>query len=127
MELGNNPIDMWAISIAPGSEGDLLWQKSWQPPPGELSIDDSAASSEENVFLFWAKEPRQIFAFDTQTGNLKWGPTDNQHYLGIFDTYEVIVYGKVISARMSGIVYCYDAQTGILEWTYEADDKFTDK
>lgn len=124
--MGEAPIEMWCISIEPGKEGQLLWQKSWQPPVGELSISWSTASSEEGVFTIWAKETRQLFGFSTNTGEKIWGPTQSQHYLGIFDTYEVIAYGKLLSARMAGIVYCYDIQTGNLDWTYEVVDEYTE-
>jgi hypothetical protein len=37
-----------------------------------------------------------------------------------------VAYGKVFSASVSGIVYCYDALTGDLEWTYEASDPYSE-
>jgi hypothetical protein len=34
----------------------------------------------------------------------------------------LIAYGKLFLGTMGGVLYCHDAKTGDLEWTYEMDD-----
>ena len=93
------------ISIAPGHEGALLWQTSWQPPLGDLTISYGTGSSEEGVFTLRGKETRQVWGFSTETGAELWGPTDSLNYLGIFGIGSSIAYGKLfVNAKMAGVV-----------------------
>jgi outer membrane protein assembly factor BamB len=136
----DKPDTIWSISIAPGQEGDLLFNTTWQPPTGNLSIGLSSASLEDGVFVIAAKETRQYWGFDLDTGQEIWGPTDSQLFL---DSYQiryttgfpeavwgygvnVIAYGKFLSTSFSGRVYAYDVKTGDLEWTYDATDPFSE-
>ncbi|MBA7484317.1 hypothetical protein ES707_19842 [subsurface metagenome] len=124
--MGDKPIEQWCISLEPGHEGELLWQNTYTPPPGELSITYGGASLEDGVFVYEIKETRQYLGFDIDTGNQIWGPTDSQEYLGIYGMDTNIAYGKIFSTGMHGNLYCYDADTGNLEWTYTALDQYTE-
>jgi outer membrane protein assembly factor BamB len=119
-------VNVWAISLKSGQEGTLLFNKSWKAPAswvgGNMSISWSTASLAENVGLVWAKETRQWWGFSLETGDYLWGPTESEHYLGIYGTSTAIADGKLYQCYMSGILYCYDIQTGKLLWTYEAKD-----
>jgi hypothetical protein len=135
-EITSTEVNSWAISIASGHEGALLFQNSWQAPAewqaGKVFVDWAAISAEDNVFVLWAREPREYYAFSTETGSLLWGPTEPEHYLNIYKvTLEKygeskIAYGKLISTAMAGIVYCYDVTNGNLEWAYEASDPYNE-
>ena len=123
IDMGDAPIEMWCLSIAPGHEGQLLWQTSWQPPLGDLTISYGTGSSEEGVFTLNGKETRQVWGFSTETGANLWGPTDSMNYLGIFGIGSAIAYGKLfVNAKMAGELNAYDVQTGQLEWSYTSGD-----
>ena len=124
--MGDNPIEQWCISLSPGQEGTLLWQKTWQPPAGELSITYGGSSLEDDILVYEVKETRQYYGFNLDTGNQIWGPTPSQQYLGIYGIETNIAYGKIFSTGMAGILYCYDAQTGNLLWEYDAVDHYTE-
>jgi len=115
--MGDKPIEQWCLSLKPGHEGELLWENTYTPPPGELSITYGGASLEDGVFVYEIKETRQYLGFDIDTGNQIWGPTESQDYLGIYGMDTNIAYGKICSTGMAGNLYCYDAATGDLEWT----------
>jgi len=118
-------VNIWAISLKPGQEGNLLFNKKWSAPASwaqNMTISWSTASLAENVGLVWAKETRQWWAFSLETGEYLWGPTESEQYLGIYGTSTAIAEGKLYQCYMSGILYCYDIQTGDLLWTYEAKD-----
>jgi outer membrane protein assembly factor BamB len=134
-------IDMWAVSLTTGHEGALLYNKHWNAPAewveGNLTTGGIGQagwcswSQAEQMGVFFTKENLVHYAFDTETGNFMY-ETEPQHFIDAwsdtvserFGPDRIIVNGKFISASVSGIVYCYDAQTGIREWTYEADDPF---
>jgi hypothetical protein len=124
--MGDSPIDAWCLSLVPGHEGELMWQNTFNPPPGELSISYGGASLEEGIFVYEVKETRQYYGFDLDTGNQIWGPSEGGSYLGIYGMDTSIVDGKVISTGYHGYVYAYNAQTGLLEWTFQAHDEFTE-
>jgi outer membrane protein assembly factor BamB len=120
------PMEMWCISVKPGQEGTLLWQKSWQPPPGDITLSVRDTSFEDGVFVVWAKETRTLYGFSTNTGDLVWGPTASQDYLDIFGSRSLYAYGKFFLVGMSGIVHAYDIKTGTLLWTYRAPDELSE-
>jgi outer membrane protein assembly factor BamB len=123
----NDPVVLWGLSIAPGKEGTLLFNTTWQAPTDE-TVYSKSASLEEGVFIITAKESATHYAFDIDTGAYLWGPTEPQHYL---DSMSILLYGaartaygRVYSQSMSGILYCYDVKTGDLLWTYEPVDPY---
>jgi outer membrane protein assembly factor BamB len=118
-------VNIWAISLKSEEEGTLLFNKSWSAPDmwaRNMSISWATASLAENVGLVWAKETRQWWAFSLETGGYLWGPTESEHYLGIYGTSTAFADGKFYQCYMSGILYCYNVTTGELLWTYETKD-----
>ncbi|PVX23016.1 MAG: hypothetical protein CW691_11920 [Candidatus Bathyarchaeum sp.] len=136
----HTPIAIWAISTKPGEEGKLLYNTTWQPPAGNITIGFATASAEDNVFILSSKETRQFWGFNLKTGTEIWGPTDSEHYMNSFQiTYgtnlpppvwgygvTTIAYGKLFCTSWGGIVYAYDVATGDLDWTYEAVDPYNE-
>lgn len=123
-------VTIWALSLAPGQEGTLLYKKTWNAPTewlsGNLTISWAAASLTDNVAVVWARETQQYYGFSLTTGNFLWGPSERQHYLSIFDLVTTINYGCVISTGCSGVTYCYNATTGERLWSLTAEDPYTE-
>ena len=127
--LDNPPFYAWAISLKEGSRGQLLWNRTYQLPPGNLTYVYGTISQEDRVFTMWCKETRSHTAYNIDTGELLWGPTPAQYYMDTFGIPMIagkIAYGKLYSAGYAGIVYCYDVKTGDLLWTYEAKDPYNE-
>jgi hypothetical protein len=118
----------WALSLKEGQVGQILFNKVWNAPTawnaGNQTISRSAGSIDGGIITYWSKETNQHWAFSTNTGDLLWGPTAPQDYLDLFGHRAAIAYDKFFSQGMSGILYCYDAKTGQLLWTYEASDPY---
>lgn len=117
----DDPVPLWAISLKPGQEGQLIYNTTWNRPSGNLTITTGPTSAEDRVFTLWSKELRQFFGFDMDTGKQIW-QTDTQHYLDVFGMRSFIAYNKLYAQGMSGIMYCYDVNTGNLLWEYSAPD-----
>jgi outer membrane protein assembly factor BamB len=121
-----SPVYMWSISLEPGREGELIFNTSWQPPAGNLTIGYGDANSEDDIFTLIAKETRQIFGFSVETGQKVWGPTESQDYMDFFSILfggrNVVTDGKVLTSSMSGITYAYDVNTGQKLWEHIAHD-----
>jgi outer membrane protein assembly factor BamB len=125
---------MWGLSLKDGQEGQVLFNKQWAPPSawisGNQSISWATWSAESKVGVLWSKELRQHYGVSLETGELKWGPTPSQYYLDIYEgtnlSTHLIAYDKLYASGVSGIVYCYNAQTGDLLWNYTAKDLYTE-
>ena len=133
--LGVSKIIHWAISLKPGQEGTLLYNKEWNAPSdwltGSQSTTRAAGSIDDGVICYVTKEFIQWYGFSTDTGDFLWGPTEPpQHYLDHlsmgFGGRSEVTNGKLFSQSMSGILYCYDVENGDLLYTYEADDPYNE-
>ncbi len=131
-------VNLWAISIAPNSAGQLLFSKSWAPPAdwtqGNVTIAWQAMSdiSKNGIIVFGEKETRQDYAFSTETGDYMWVSQSHDYLdfytMGLAGTsaraVNQIYDGKYYTAGYSGILYCYDTLTGELLWSYTATNPF---
>ncbi|MCS7227045.1 MAG: PQQ-like beta-propeller repeat protein, partial [Gloeomargarita sp. SKYB31] len=125
MVLGDMPCVFWAIDLRPGREGQLLYNVTWQKPPGDTAVFRAASCNKERVFILVAKEPREVYGFDMNTGRQIWGPVGPLDWRVIYGVHAAIVYGKLLlSVRFAGQLNCYDVKTGKLLWSYELKDQF---
>ena len=126
--VSTSEVSSWAISLVPGQEGTELYRKTWAAPAawalGNETVSWYGTSVAEGVFVVWSKETQQFYGFSTDTGDYLW-TTEPQHYLDFHVATEAsIVYGKLYSCGVSGIVYCYDLETGNRLWAYESTDPY---
>jgi outer membrane protein assembly factor BamB len=115
---------MWAMSLKPESRGQLLWMKNYDPPSGNVTVQQGHIDAESRVFIISYKELVQWVGYNLDTGEKMWGPTASQVDLDYYNIHmsstecSRIAYGKLYSGGWSGIVYCYDIKNGTLLWTY---------
>ena len=132
-----NPV-FWAVSIKPGQEGRLLFNRSWTLPMADVHVDipgSEPASLEDGVFVVSVKELRTHYGFSLDTGEQIWGPTSPaEPYLSVFTSLymnpwgaAVIKYGKLYTAGMSGVVNAYNVKTGEHLWRYNITDPYTEQ
>jgi len=122
--IGERTVGIWAFSLVPGQEGQLLYNTTWQPPTGMLTISFGDASADDKIFTLKAKETRAIYGFSTDTGQKLWGPTESQVMMQVYGMTGGIAYGRVFSTGYGGILYCYNATTGETLWEYKAEDPY---
>jgi hypothetical protein len=132
-------VRLCGFSLEPGNEGAFLFDNTWDAPAywaeGDLTISGFgggwvAHSQEDHVSVMWIKETQEHYGFSLETGKYLWGPTPSQYYLDSVDDsasdVRLIAYGRLYSASVGGICYCYNVSTGDLLWTYEARDPYHD-
>ena len=122
VSLNDAPFVLWAID---GKTGALKYNKTIAAPSGNITLSVGAGSKTERIITLWSKELTTFWAYDIDTGNLKW-KTEPQHYLDVFAMYPRISNGLLLSNGMSGIMYAYDAQTGALAWNYTNKDPWSE-
>jgi len=133
MSVSQTQVRIWALSLETGKEGTLLYDETWTAPAewkdGSLTVSQGAESLIDGVGTVRIKETREIYCFSFETGKYLWGPSEKRPYLDVYlggfsGESHKIGYGKVFSGTMGGVLYCNDAQTGILLWTYKMDDPY---
>jgi outer membrane protein assembly factor BamB len=127
----NKQVTLWGLSLEEGNEGDLLFQNTWNAPSswaaGNVSASLSAISLEENVAVINTQQDRKFYGFSLDDGEFMWEIENSEDYMNVFyATSTAIAEGKLFSTGASGIVYCYDIQTGDLEWTYDVVDEYSE-
>ena len=125
-------INMWALSLKPGQEGQVIFNTVWNPPASwqtGLNVIRFAGHTDNGqggIFVLTNKEKRTHLAFSSDTGALLW-ETEPEHYLQALTLIDMFIIGdKGYTSGVSGIVYCYDINTGETIWTYESDDAYSE-
>ena len=123
-------VTSWGLNLnsTKGAIGQELFRNTWNAPAewvqGNVSVSWAGTSIEEGVFVVWSKEDVRYWGFSTETGEHLWA-TEPQYYLDfLVATGTAIVYDKLYSAGVAGIVYAYDLTTGERAWVYEAEDPY---
>jgi outer membrane protein assembly factor BamB len=129
--LSDDYIVMWAISIKPGQEGTLFYNRTFAIPINAGHYDVQDASVEDDVFCVSVAESRQHWGFRLSTGEKLWGPTESQQYTDNWgysssNSWDIIVEGKYISGNYGGTVICRNVTTGETLWTYDIEDPYNE-
>lgn len=124
---GQPPFTLWAISLKPESRGQLMWMKYFDSMPGNVTLLRGPVDAESRVFVITQKETIIMDGYDLDTGKYLYTTnrqTDFDYYIsGSVASWPKIAYGNLYSSAYGGIVYCYDAKTGDLKWTYGNGDE----
>jgi len=136
---GNNQIgepvvqgQLWALSLEPGKEGTLLWNRTFTPPYsvvpategggtfGQRGMNGPKVVPEYDVFLFDQDMTLQRWAYDLNTGQLLWGPSEPESAMNFYGMEENVYDGKLYSYGYGGEIVAYDIRTGEVLWKYTA-------
>jgi hypothetical protein len=124
--------DIWLLEydLFAGT-AEIAWQTTWTLPTGVQTVTVEDVSVEQDLIIHSSKETRQTWGRRLSTGALVWGPTPMRHYTDNWghssgNSWDIIAEDKVIAGNYGGTVWCYDAQTGDVEWTFDIDDPYTE-
>jgi hypothetical protein len=113
------------INASKGSLGSVRWWNTLAPVDNLVSVLQGPADPWSGVFTESYRETSQWVGYSMATGQKVWGPTASQAPLDYYGYFypgltegQRIAPGKLYSAGMAGIVYCYDMTNGNLLWTY---------
>jgi hypothetical protein len=126
----------YALSLAPGSQGALLFDKTWAAPAewlaGSNTIQYGTCTDyvKGGVFTVWDKELRTHYAFSTETGSYLWQTASEQwqdaYGWGNAEHTWYTAYGMLYSTGIGGILYAYDLSTGTISWNYTMSDAYNE-
>jgi len=123
--IGVSEVNVWAFSLKPGQEGQLLYNNTWKAPSdwANETITWSTADLDANIGLLFAKEEMTHYAFSLETGQFLW-KTEPMQYLSIYSVSRRIYQGNLYAAGMTGLVYCFNLTTGKTMWTTDIADPY---
>jgi len=128
----------WALNIdgldETSTSTSLIFDRWWNAPAewlaGINTIQYAGATNdvENGVFGLWNKELRKHYGFSTEDGRYLW-ETESEHFLDAYGWGNAehtwyYAYGHLYSVGVGGIVYAYDLETGVADWTYEMTDEY---
>jgi hypothetical protein len=118
-----DPGNITCVSLKTTNLGSILWQKTYQPAPGNNSRLLSDWDIVNGVFTTCDKETMTHDGWSLTDGTHLWGPTvlTNDYttdYNYLAHGLERIAYGKLFFSGYGGIIYAYDTKNGSLLWTY---------
>jgi len=127
LELGN----LWCLSLEPGKEGTLLWNRTFTPPYdivpstaggmfGMGGVNMGTVDPEDGVFLFSSSITREHWCYSLDTMELLWGPSEPELSMNYYGMYSNIYEGKLFSSGYSGELVAYNITTGEVLWKYTA-------
>jgi outer membrane protein assembly factor BamB len=130
--VSSTPYTYFALNLnsSKGTLGNTLWTKTYYPPTGadnNVTVFEGGCSPLSRVFVQTYKETGKWVGFSLDTGEKLWGPTISQTDINPLDYYgnqfsgasiAQLAYGNVYTSEFGGILYCFDAKTGNLKWTY---------
>jgi hypothetical protein len=112
------------LNASRGTVGSLMWTTTVDPPPGNETVLLGPADPTSGVFIEGWQQTMQWVGYNLYTGAKIWGPTAPQAALDYYGNpitpliQAQLAYGNLYSMGYAGIMYCYNAKTGVLEWTY---------
>ncbi len=124
--INNPPFTIWAISLKPGSEGQLLYNKTYAAPEGNVTFGYSRVGVQDRVFVIFMKDLGTLRCYNLDTGAFMWATTEPEFYLSYLETWTVIADGKIYTHGTKGIINCYDVKTGKPLWQYALSDPLSE-
>jgi outer membrane protein assembly factor BamB len=124
--ISDAPYTYFAVNLnaSKGAVGSVLWQKTYDAPPGGITVFVSGADPKANVFVESYKETGQWVGYNLRTGDRMWTTHADIHALDYYgndfggSSVAYLAYGNLYYSGHAGIIYCYDTTNGDLLWTY---------
>ncbi len=120
------PYTYFAVNLnaSKGTVGSVIWSNTINAPPNNITVFAGGVDAQSGVFVESYKETAQWVGYDLRTGQKLWGPTEPQTTLDYYGTdfggilNGQMAYGNLYSCGFGGVMYCYNARSGELQWTY---------
>ena len=128
-----NPFQVWTLSLADSSRGNLNWKKSYDAPSGNMTQNLGPLDPVNRVFTMTNAETMQWIGYSLADGSKIWGPTNTP--VRPFQWFSsgsgagqrgVTAYGNLYVQGFGGEMFCYDTKTGNLLWKFNDTDSGVD-
>jgi hypothetical protein len=119
-----NPYQVWAISLTDGSQGSLLWKKSYTPPSGNMTVNLGPLDPVNRVWTTTTAEDMQYQGYSIADGSKLWETHITVPPMQFFSSGSgagqrcVTAYGNIYTQGFGGEINAIDTATGALLWRF---------
>jgi len=120
-----NPFQVWTLSLADSSKGNLIWKKTFDAPSGNMTRNLGPLDPVNRVWTMTDAETFQWLGFSLADGTQLWGPTTTvMRPMQWFSSGSgagqraTTAYGNIYTQGFGGEMFCFDSKTGTLLWKY---------
>jgi hypothetical protein len=119
-----SPYTYFAVNLnaSKGEVGSIIWTKTYDPIPGNVTMLQSAADFDTHVFIIQLMETLQWQGYSMNDGSLLWTSEPQTVWNYYFDPGQPVLgttaNGKFYNSGFGGVTYCYNDLTGELLWTH---------
>ncbi|MCW3999369.1 MAG: PQQ-binding-like beta-propeller repeat protein [Candidatus Bathyarchaeota archaeon] len=111
-------MNVTAISIKEGSQGQILWNKFYKAAPDNATRKIMAIDGDAGVFTMQDKENLRLTGYSLTDGSMIWDVQPEDAKWDTMRSTTIAAYGNLYVSGFDGIMHCYDIKTGDLIWTY---------
>ena len=121
------PGNLWALSLTPGQEGTLLWNKTFTPPRAAQEYTLAGSSRRRMTLvqvdpennIFWYEDPttRKVYVYDLDTCMQIW-ESDSSPQWDFYGMSQSVAYDMLYNYGYGGVIDAYDIKTGEKMWSY---------
>ncbi|XES77433.1 MAG: PQQ-binding-like beta-propeller repeat protein [Candidatus Bathyarchaeia archaeon] len=123
--------NLWALSLKPGEEGKLLWNKTFTPPKTEVNdfvggtfgygkMSGPQVNAANGVFLFSESMTRNRWAYDLDTMQQLWMTEQPEAQWQFYGMSTSIYKDKLLSYGYGGELIAYNIRTGEVLWKWQS-------
>ncbi len=109
------------LNASKGTIGSILWMQTYNPPAGNLTVQQGPVDWQTRVFTMAYEETIQWIGYNLDTGQQIWSPTTPETAFDYYDgpgSTGNMAYGNLYSSSYGGICYCINDLTGQTVFTY---------
>ena len=117
------PFTIFAVNLnsSIGAIGSILWTQNYNPPAGNLTVQQGPVDWQTRTFVLAYEETAQWVGYSLTNGNQIWGPSTPETPFDYYDgpgSTGNMAYGTLYSSSYGGICYAYNDLTGKITFTY---------
>lgn len=119
-----DPYQVWALSVADNNRGSLLWKKSFNAPPSNMTLRLGPLDPVNRVWTTTTAEDMQYQGYSLENGAQIWTTNIPMRPMQFFSSGSgagqrcVTAYGNLYTQGFGGEIHCIDTATGKLLWVY---------
>jgi outer membrane protein assembly factor BamB len=127
-----DPYQVWALSLQDGSQGSLVWRKSYSPPAGNMTVNLGPLDPVNRVWTTTTAEDMQYQGYSLTDGGKLWETHETIRPMQFFSSgsgagqRSTTAYGNIYTQGFGGEMLAFDAKTGALLWRFNDTDSGVD-
>jgi hypothetical protein len=127
-----NPYQVWTLDLTSGSEGRLIWKKSFTPPSQNMTVNLGPLDPVNRVWTTTTAEDMQYQGYKLSDGSSLWTTDLPVRPAQFWSSGSgagqrcTTAYGNLYTQGFGGEMFCVDTKTGATLWKFNNTDSGID-